>query len=611
MSLCWSDSNPFLIAMAFATEVAIMATAAAQPADHLTPLELNQVKVGGEIGRRINVTVKNHLLVLDADRDFLKPFKERNRKDGYIGLGKLIDSLVHFALYTGDERVLSLKKRVVAEALKTQEPDGYIGLLVPDKRMWTLWDVHEMSYLVYGLCSDHRHFGEKASLEAACRLADYVITRWSAEPNRIPGNGEITLHMAVTGIEPAMLALYGQTGDRRYLDFVVKFRRVPEWDYPIVLGRWGDIGGHAYTYMCHCLAQIRLNRIQPDARLLGPSHRVVDFLTNRDGLVITGTCGDHECWHDTQAGTINLGETCATAYLIRLLDELLRVEGDSRYGDIMERAVYNALFAAQSPDGRRIRYYSPFEGPRTYFDGDTYCCPSNYRRIVAELPGMIYYRCGGGLAVNLFTASEAKVELDGGLSLVVRQETDYPNSGHVVIRLDPSKPASFPLRVRIPAWSVNASVAVNGQRIEKPVWPGAFFEISRQWRQGDRIELQMPMPMRLVKGRKAQAGRVAVMRGPQVFALARGTNKDLAGTDLRLITIDPATLTGPVKDETVRPDGLACQVRAWAPGSWYPQAPAALKLTLTEFPDPAGQVIYFNVPNPNVKELVEDELIRR
>jgi len=590
-------------------EVCVMGRGEICRGDAMSPIELSRVKVGGEIGRRIDVTVQNNVLALDVEKDFLQPFRDRKRQDGYIGLGKLIDSLVHFARYTGEERIVSLKKRVVGETLKTQEADGYIGVMVPDKRMWSLWDVHEMSYLVYGLTSDYEHFGEAASLEAARKLADFIIRRWSAEPDRVPGGGEITLHMAVTGLEPALLALHRATKDGRYLDFVVAFRKVPEWNYPIVLGRWGDIGGHAYTYLCHCLAQLRLNRLRPDARLFGPTRRAIEFLTRRDGLVVTGTCGDHECWHDTQTGTINLGETCATAYLIRFLDELLRIEGDSLYGDLMERAIYNALFAAQSPDGRRIRYYTPFDGPRRYFEGDGYCCPSNYRRIIAELPGRIYYRSGEGVVVNLYTASQARIELDGGVSLLVRQETDYPSSGRVVLHVDPSKPAKFPVRLRIPRWAADTAITVRGQRIEGRVAPGAFFVLERVWQPGDRVELNLPMPLRLIRGRKSQAGRVAVMRGPQVFCLSRARHKDLAAADLRLITIDPATLSGPTKDDSVRPNGVACTVRAWPPGSWYPQAAASLSLTLTEFADPDGQATYFHVPNPNAAGLVDDELV--
>ncbi len=76
----------------------------------------------------------------------------------------------------------------------------------------------------------------------------------------------------------------------------------------------------------------------------------------------------------------------------------------------MDRTIYNTLFAAQSPDGRRLRYYSPVEGPRVYFEGDTYCCPCNYRRIVAELPQMVYYQQENGVTVNLYTSERGQAQ---------------------------------------------------------------------------------------------------------------------------------------------------------------------------------------------------------
>ena len=574
----------------------------------LMPLDIRHVKVGGEIGRRIDVTVENNIMVLDADADFLAPFQKRTRRGGYVGLGKLIDALVRFAAYTGDQRVLERKQHVVRETIATQEPDGYLGMFVPKQRVWALWDIHEMAYLIYALTTDYHYFGEGASLGAARKAADYIIERWSADPAKEPGGGDITVYMAVTGLEPALLALHEASGDARYLDFCLTQRKLAEWDGPIVLGRWGQIQGHAYAYMCRCLAQLRLHRIQPAPSLLEPTRRAMDFMIRQDGLAITGTCGQHECWHDTQDGAANLGETCATAYLIRLLDEVLRMDGAPLYGDMMERAIHNALFAAQSPDGRRIRYYSPFEGPRSYFEGDTYCCPCNYRRIVAELPAMIYYQSDEGITLNLYTPSIARTEC-GGVPLTVAQETAYPSSGQVSIRLDPARSVSFALRLRIPRWCSEAKVAVNGQPLEGTIEAGAFFAIEREWQPGDRVELDMPMPLRLVKGRKAQAGRVTVMRGPLVFCLNRARNESLASEDLRLITIDPSTLAGPSPDVSVHPDGLSCTVRAWRTTNWYPKAKTDWELILTEFADPGGEAAYFHVPNPNESVFVEDELI--
>jgi len=486
-----------------------IATCVAASDSRLTPVDISKVKVAGEIGRRINVTIDNNVLVLDADKDFLRPFQQRNRQGGYIGLGKFIDCLVRFAAYSHDEKVLALKRHVVRETIATQEEDGYLGTFVPQRRMWHLWDIHEMGYLVLGLAADYKYFQERPSLDAARRLADYIIERWSPDPDRTT-EGWISVYVATTGLEEAMLSLYEQTADKRYLDFCVRHRKLPDWKTPLIEGRWGNLEGHAYYHLCHCLGQLRLRMLRGDAGLMTQSRRTLDFLLGRDGLLAPGLCGYHECWHSNQQGFYKLGETCATAYLIRWLDALLQIEGRSLYGDIMERSIYNGLFAAQSPDGRRLRYYAPLEGPREYFDGDTYCCPCNFRRIIAELPGMVYYRCDGGLAVNLYTPSSAVIDLRDGLSLEIAQETDYPNSGAVVVRLNPPEPSHFPLYLRIPRWCDTARISINEGTTGMTAHGGSFCRIVRQWRPGDKITLDMPMSFRVIRGRKSQAGRVAV-----------------------------------------------------------------------------------------------------
>jgi len=573
----------------------------------LAPLAIGDVQVRGEIGRRIDITINKNVLVIDVEKDFLDPFRQRDRSGGYIGLGKFIDSLVRLAAHSHDEKVLSLKTRVIRETIATQEKDGYIGLCTPENRMWKLWDIHEMGYLVLGLTSDHRFFGETSSLEAARRLADYIIRRWSEDPER-KTDGWVSTYVATTGLEEAMLALHEQTGDARYLDFCVEHRKLAEWDTPLIQGRWGNIEGHAYYHLCHCLSQLRLNEQRPDVTLLNQSRRTLDFLLRRDGLLAPGLCSYHECWHSNQQGFYKLGETCATAYLIRWLDALLRTDGASLYGDIMERAIYNGLFAAQSPDGRHLRYYAPFEGKREYFKGDTYCCPCNFRRIIAELPCLIYYRKGDGLAVNLYTESSATLKLTEGVSLKVRQETDYPNSGDVAIHLRPSKPCRFPLYLRIPRWCPTARVTINGDDTQISASGGAFCTVVRKWRAGDVVKLHMPMPWRAIRGRQSQAGRVAVMRGPSLFCLNPQRQKDLDAETMKLLRIDASSLKLGETDQTIRPDGLTCQASFWKPTDYNASGTAPLKVTLTEYADPGCEWTYFLVPNPEMDGLTDDEL---
>ena len=148
--------------------VALVPLAAAETSRRPT-VDLRDVKVGGEIGRRIGVTVDNNLLVLDADSDFLDPFRKRDRKSRYIGPGKLIDSMVRLAAHTGNQDLQERKDYVIAETLATQDRDGYIGLMPPEHRMWSLWDIHEAVYIVNGLVSDYEFFGNRQSLDAARR----------------------------------------------------------------------------------------------------------------------------------------------------------------------------------------------------------------------------------------------------------------------------------------------------------------------------------------------------------------------------------------------------------------------------------------------------------
>jgi hypothetical protein len=567
------------------------------------------VKVAGEMGRRIDVTVNNNLLALDADSDFLQPLRERNRPDGYVGLGTFIDASVRLSLYAQDERVLAFKRRLVAEVLKTQEKDGYIGYLRPDKRIWALWDIGEIGYIVYGLSMDHRFYGEAASLDGAKKLADYLIARWNADPEHAIGDNVISMQLPLVGLDNAMLALHQETQEAKYIAFMRDLRKVAGWDDRIVLGRWGKIEGHAYTYLAQSVAMMRLDRLEPNPQLLEPTRGLLDFLRNRNGLAITGACGDHECWHDTQEGTINLGETCASVYAIFWLDELMRREGKALYGDMMERLVFNTLFGAQSPEGRHLRYYTPFDGPRHYFPKDTYCCPNNYRRGIATLPDHIYYRVENGLAVNLYTESSADVALEGGLTVKLKQETNYPSGGQVAVYVNPSRAARFPLWLRIPAWCGNPHVAVKGQASECPAVAGRFLVLHREWKPGDQVQLDLPMNARWVKGRQSQLGRVALMYGPQLFCLNPARHPELKEIDLRLLVIDPQTIEGPVADDSVRPGGLAFRVKAWKPGGWYPLEQFAYTLTLTEFPDPDGEATFFKVPNPGDNRFVADELL--
>ena len=265
---------------------------------------------------------------------------------------------------------------------------------------------------------------------------------------------------------------------------------------------------------------------------------VIGYLRAGGGLVICGTCGQSECWHSDQRLDGELGETCTTAYLVRWAAHLLRRTHDAWFGDLMERAIYNALFAASSVDGRRIRYYSAGAGVRRWYEADTFCCPGNYRRIVGELPDFIARPYDAGLALDLYEACRLTCPV-GNQTVQLRVTTDYPFDHVVTIDVVTEQPTAFPLYLRCPGWADGVSVSVNGQALSVPPRQG-WIRLARTWRSGDRVELAFGMPWRLIRGFRRQSGRIALMRGPVVWGADPADNAEL-GDRLPEIVPDRST----------------------------------------------------------------------
>jgi uncharacterized protein len=621
MTLCGSRTPGFAAVLALAVAIGTSTSPAAtaeRSVGLFFPVDPAQVKVGGEIGRRIDLTVQKNLLAIEVANQFLAPFRQKQSKlFDYVGLGKLIDATVSFAYYTRDPKVIALKDHLVKELIATQLDDGYIGTFPAGKRVHDVFDEHEIVYNIHALVNDYQRFHNQPSLDAARKVADYLIKNYNKRDPKVS---------CKIDTERAMIALSNATGDGRYRTFAAEQVGLRRWHSPIDVvnnGQFSSGDGHAYTFMNACLAQLDLYRAEPDKSLLDQSHRVIDYLTKDDGLMITGECGLTERFRNNQETHGEVGESCATAYFIRLAHHLLQLEGNTLYGDLMERTIYNSLFAAQSPDGRNLRYYTAIDGPRAYYFRDTYCCPGNWRRIVAELPEMIFYRSAkGGAMVNLYAPATGNVPIGDDLSVRLRQETDYPNSGNVHIEITPSRAATFPVTLRIPRWCESARVSVNGQPVGEPAKPGRWCSINRPWKAGDSITLEMPMPIRLVRGRKLQSGKVAVMRGPILFCFSparqatrypayagRGANpaemQHSIDDAVSRTKFDWSTLGTVVPDKTIRLGGLALEVRGWGPTS-DKSKPADLTLVLTEFVDPTGQLTY--LPGGAAGVGVDDEL---
>jgi DUF1680 family protein len=582
--------------------------------DKLHAITLRRPELSGEIGRRIDDLIYKNFMVLDLERDFLAPFRERPFTDDYhyVGVGKVIDAGSLFAAYTGDAKVAERTARLVEGILATRDDDGYLGIFKPEpggRQNHRNWALHEQEYLLLGLTHHALVGGRPGSLDDARRLADYVMSTF--------GRDDRPQEICTAGLPEAFLLLYKATGEERYLKFAAEIRHgndqaevrcasLLDWKQT-----FASDASHVYVMLARCYAQTELYRSLKRPSLLEMSaYMRHEMLRRGGGLNVIGSASDGEWFSYDQNGAGQIGESCVTAYMLRWLDSLMRLAGDLRYGDIMERTIYNALFAAQDPAGRRIRYFTPFTGPRVYFDTDTFCCPGNFRRAVAELPQKVYYLTDDkAIAVNLYTASRTTIDLGEGLTVALSQETDYPASGHVAFRVTPSKEAVFALRLRIPRWCRGAEIGINGKTAGAAARPG-MSEIRRRWKSGDVVTLDMPMPWRLIRGHRIQEGKVALARGPVVYCLGTAQNEEVLKKcpDFSGIVLDPSSFGQPEPDSSVRPGGLKvkAKARAEAPGAWSKGAPY-LELTFTEFVDPTGIVTFFHVLD--LGSAVEDELM--
>ena len=586
--------------------------------DKLESVILDHEELGGEIDRRIIDLVYHNYMVLDFENDWLRHFRERIPLPedhpifiAYYGVGKVIDAGSLLGAYTKDDAVAARTKQLLDGILATRDDDGYIGFLnrePEDKQNFFNYILHEQEYFALACVRHYRVTGEERSLCAARVMIDYIMKTF---PKNDAGVYCIPSPVSIAGLAEAAEELYRVTAEEKYLDFAEHVQYEPHWYYEPAEEWLRHIDSrrfHLYVMFSHMYPETELYRLTgEDGRLVKARWMYAALLEKQyGGLFVTGSASSGEYFTRDQVGTGAAEESCVTAYLLRLFDSLLRIDGDLRIGDVMERTIYNALFAAQSPDGRRLRYFTPFSGPRWYYQPDTFCCPGNFRRAVAELPRKVCYTFDGGLAINLYAPMKKTLTL-GGVPTQIEEITDYPNSGEVKFVVTPQDAADFTLRLRLPRWAEKVTIAVNDEPAAELLpgdYPGGY-DIKRTWRPGDTVVCSMPMTWRFVQGRAAQARRAALLRGPVLFCFSAAQNEGVLpeGFPPRDLVIDPDTLTDPVEDDTVRPNGMKTTARVRL-GDGGEEA----TVTLTEFVDPSGIEVYFRVKEDAALQTVEDEL---
>ena len=218
-------------------------------------------------------------------------------------------------------------------------------------------------------------------------------------------------------------------------------------------------------------------------------------------------------------------ETCAAVGLVFWNHRLLQFEGNGKYADVMEKALYNGTISGVSLDGQRFFYENPLASTGKHHRKgwfDCACCPPNIARMIASVGEYMYSQGDEDAWVHLYAQGQARLTV-GGKKLTVQQQTRYPWDGTVDFKITPEQAFAFGLHLRIPGWCQRFELCVNGTPVDSAsLSVNGYVKINRVWQAGDSIKLVLDMPVQFVVAHpnvQQMAGRVAVQRGPVIYCL--------------------------------------------------------------------------------------------
>ena len=323
-----------------------------------------------------------------------------------------------------------------------------------------------------------------------------------------------------------LLIAYRRGAGRQYRDLGARFLDDATWFDPLARGENVLAGKHAYSYVNSLCSAMQAYLTLGSDKHLRAAQNAFDMLAAQS--FPTGGWGPDEKLVAADgpelaaslASTHNSFETPCGAYAhFKLTRYLLRVTRDARYGDSMERVMYNTVLGARpmQPDGRAF-YYADYNlaGRKVYSNHRFPCCSGTLPQVAADYGINSYLRDRSGLYVNLYLPSSVRWSI-GGARGSLTQSGDYPFTDHASMRLAASRPVAFTLHLRIPAWAVGARIAVNGSTWPRTPVPGSFAALDREWRDGDRVDLELPRRLRLEALDRGHPETVALLSGPLVL----------------------------------------------------------------------------------------------
>ena len=436
--------------------------------------------------------------------------------------GQWLSGMARMYRATGDGAYRDKASYLLAEWGKTIGADG-------DCRM------RHYSYdkTVCGLVDMQLYAGDAAAVPLLDKITDWAI-RTLEHDNMIVVPSHNTLYFGKPQewytLAENLYRAYQLTGNPKYKDFA------DIWLYHTYWNKFADQaaptdadGVHAYSHVNTFSSAAMAYGVTGDPHYLKVITNAYDWLQNTQ-CYATGGYGPNERLMATDGGlgkalearsdTFETG--CGTWAGFKLGRYLTEFTGEARYGDWIERLVYNGIGAALVPSGNgRNFYYSDYRvgGGMKVDRWDNFtCCSGTFIQDVADFHNLIYYKDATSLYVSLYIPSTVTWSRPGG-DVTLVQDTSYPEGETSTLTLQMPRPQSFALKLRVPGWAQGMTVSVNGAPVTVPCPPGDWAVLSRTWHPGDRVDVRIPLRVRLQPVDRQHPSRVAVVRGPVVLVL--------------------------------------------------------------------------------------------
>jgi hypothetical protein len=512
---------------------------------------------------------------LDAWRLNWKPGETKPHIFWDSDAGKWIEA-VGYSLATHPNPEYEKQVDEVVELIeKAQQSDGYLNIFFtavePQNRWKNLRDWHELydaGHLMEGAVAYYNATGKRKLLDVMARYADHIDARFG------PRDGQKRGYCGHPEVELALVKLYHATGEQRYLHlskyFIDERGREPHY-FDIEARERGDDPRNFWAKTYHyCQAHVPVREQTKatghsvragylysgmadiaaetgDTELLAICRSIWDDLTQHQ-MYITGGLGPA---HANEGFTFAYdlpnetayAETCASIALVFWAQRMFLADPDSRYVDVMERALYNGVLSGVSYEGRHFFYANPlasypYINPYERFSGihtdhhyhrsewfQCACCPPNLARMVASVGSYFYAISADTLYVNLYNPNRTQFEIAGS-KVQIEEHTHYPWDNDIQFLLQLDHPAQFDLALRIPNWCSDFKLSVNGVPVSAAL-TGGYAHITRKWATGDEISLSLAMPVERVVAHphiRQNAGNIALQRGPVVYCLEETDN---------------------------------------------------------------------------------------